>query len=106
MARKEALEDPNLYVIQAGISIPSIQQPNRQPRCPETLRLLKLDIGESFMVPLSRRGHARSRMHYVSALTGAKFSGRTTAQGFRIWRVEHYDEARERRYAKARGHAK
>jgi hypothetical protein len=73
--------------IEAGIPIPK-RLANGDVRSRTTKFLLALDVGESFLVALEDRNNTRSRMAWARRRTGHTYVGRTTAQGFRVWRTK------------------
>lgn len=48
--------------------------------------LHKLDVGQSFLVPIEERGAARAATSAYARKSGASFVTRATPEGLRIWR--------------------
>ena len=79
----------NMYEIEKGIEIP--QKPSSGK---SKYTLLKLEMGESFIVPLNNDAVAKVQSRLASAAAAAakntskRFTVRVVNDGIRVWRTE------------------
>ena len=76
----------SLAKIEKGIPIPA--NATTGPGTPRKYPLAEMEVGDSFLAPLNRKGSVKSRASLHARKTGRQFCVRVTEAGVRVWRIK------------------